>query len=114
MSIMSAARGYNGTVSFDGHVVSITREGVLARVSFGRSEKRIPIRSIAAIQIKPAGALTNGFIQFTVPGGIERGGQHGSRTLNAASDENSVVFLRKHQADFERIRDEIEAAINAS
>jgi len=108
---MSTAKGHNGTISFDGQVVSITREGALARMSFGKGEKRIPVHSITAVQIKPANALTNGFIQLSMGGGVERGGQLGSRTMNAASDENSIIFLKKQQADFERVRDEIERAI---
>ena len=36
-----------------------------------RVEKRIPIRSIQAVQWKPPGALVNGYIEFTVPGGNE-------------------------------------------
>lgn len=110
---MTSAKGYNGTVSFDGNFISITREGALARLSQGRGEKRIPVKHLTAVQIKPAGALTNGFISFTLAGGHEAGGLKGSRTSNAAQDENSVIFLKKQQSDFEALRDEIEAAMIA-
>ena len=39
-------------------------------MTIGKGEKRIPISSIKAVQWKPAGPLVNGFIQFTVPGGL--------------------------------------------
>ena len=93
---MSTAKGRNGTISFDGQVVSITREGALAWMSASKGEKRIPVHSITAVQIKPANALTYGFFQLTLGGGTER---------------DEIIFVKKHQADFERIRDEIEAAI---
>jgi len=102
---MSTAKGNTGTISFNGQVVSITREGALARMSFGNGEKRIPVHSITAVQLKPASVWSNGFIQLSLVGGIERG------RLNATNDENSIVFWPKQQADFERVRDEIEAAI---
>jgi hypothetical protein len=38
---------------------------------------------------------------------LERG--FGSQTFNAAKDENSVIFTKKHQPEFEKMRDEIEA-----
>jgi len=101
----------NGTVGFDGQFVSITREGMMARMTLGRGEKRIPVGQLAAVQLKPAGALTNGFIQFSLAGGNERNSMKGSRTLDAASDENSVIVNKKQMPEFEALRAEIEAAI---
>ncbi len=108
---MSTAQGVNGTVEFDGQFVTIKREGALARMSQGRGEKRIAVRQITAVQMKPPGVMTNGFIQFTIGGGVERQAAKGSRTINAASDENSVIFKKSQQADFEAVRAEIEQAI---
>lgn len=108
---MVKAVGQTGSVEFDGQSVIITREGLRAKAMFGSGEKRIPVRSITAVQFKPAGALTQGFIQFTISGGSEGMKLRGGRTQEAFTDENSVVFVRKAMPDFERLRDEVNAAI---
>jgi len=56
--------GPNGTLTFDGDWISITRTGALARMSVGNGEKRILVNSITAVQWKSPGALVNGFIAF--------------------------------------------------
>jgi Domain of unknown function (DUF4429)/Short C-terminal domain len=108
-----ATEGHNGQVNFDGTFVTITRKGFLARASIGKGEKRIPLTSITAVQIKPAGSMVNGFIQFSLPGGNEGRSKFGSQTMDASKDENTVLFTKKQQADFEQLRDEIERAIVA-
>jgi hypothetical protein len=108
------AEGHGGvTVTFDGNFLSINRKGFLARATVGKGEKRIPLGSITAVQLKPAGAMVNGFIQFTVAGGNEAKSKFGSQTMDAVKDENSVVFTKKQQAAFEALRDDIEQAITA-
>lgn len=52
-----------------------------------QGEKRIPLKSIAAIQVKEAGVLT-GYIQFTIAGGNESTGG----AMEAIYDENSFMF----------------------
>ena len=105
------AKGRNGTVVFDGNFVTIMRKGVMARATVGKGEKRIPLASISAVQLKPAGAVVNGFIQFTMPGGNERRSSFGKQTQNAAGDENSVMFTKAQMLAFLALRDEIEQAI---
>lgn len=106
-------KGHNGTVSFYGTFVTITRKGFLARATVGKGEKRIPVGQITAVQFKPAGIVTNGFIQFTIGGGIERRSKFGSQTRDAVEDENSVVFHKAQQPAFEQLRSAIEASIAA-
>jgi hypothetical protein len=53
-----------------------------------QGEKRIPLKSIAAIQVKEAGILT-GYIQFTIAGGNE---STGGGAMEAIYDENSFMF----------------------
>lgn len=103
-------KGVNGTVAFDGRVVSISRSG-LGAVTIGKGEKRIPVSSIAAVQWKPCTVTTRGYIQFTIPGGNERRAQFGKGTIDAAKDENSVLFKRSQEADFQQLRSAIEAQI---
>jgi hypothetical protein len=110
---MTEVKGHNGTVMFDGHFVSIRRTGFLARATVGKGEKRIPVASISAVQFKPAGAMVNGFIQFTLPGGNERRSKAGSQSTDAAKDENSVLFTKKQMPEFLALRDAIEQVIVA-
>ena len=107
----SEIRGVNGTISFDGRFVTITRKGFMARATVGKGEKRIPVKNISAVQLKPASALIRGYIQFTVPGGNENRSRMGKQTIDAAKDENSVVFTPKQQPGFEQLRAQIEEAI---
>jgi hypothetical protein len=53
-----------------------------------KGTKTIPFTLIIAIQVRKADLFANGYLQFTIPGGIEsRGG-----LFAAASDENTFVF----------------------
>jgi Domain of unknown function (DUF4429)/Short C-terminal domain len=104
--------GVNGTIQFDGNTINITREGILARATFGKGSKVIPIGQIAAVQLKPAG-LTRGFIQFTIAGGNEKTSRLGKQAVDAAKDENSVLFTKGSSAEFEALRDAIDVAIAA-
>lgn len=113
MSERIEAKGYGGTVSFDGQFISIRRGG-LGRLIVGKGEKRIPLRSISAVQLKPASPMVNGFIEFSISGGDERRSQFGRQTFDAVSDENSVVFRKGQQPAFEALRAAVEQAIVAS
>jgi hypothetical protein len=105
------AQGHNGTAVFDGDFVTIFRKGFRARMTVGKGDKRVPVHSITAVQWKPPGALVNGFISFTLGGGNERRSKFGSQTRSAIDDENSIVLMKKHVADFERLRYAVEQAI---
>lgn len=110
---MIEVKGHGGQITFDGQYVTITRKGFLARATIGKGEKRLHISQISAVQWKPAGFAVNGFIQFTVPGGIERRSKRGSQTTQAAKDENSVVFTKAQQSSFEKLRAALDQAIAA-
>lgn len=104
--------GYGATVTVADDVVSIKRE---RRSSFQpawfEGGERIPFSSITAVQFKPTGVLTAGYIQFSVIGGNEgRGG-----LIEATKDENSVIFKGKKQtAEFERLRAIVEEGARRS
>jgi hypothetical protein len=104
-------KGHTGTVLWDEDFVTIRRTGFNARMTVGKGEKRIPISSITSVQWKPAGAMVNGFIQFSAGGGNESRSRFGAQTLDAVKDENSVVFTKKQMAGFEVLRGEIEQMI---
>lgn len=106
-------KGYNGTVSFDGATVTIERTGFAARVMVGSGSKAIPVQRISAVQFVPAKLGIRGFIEFTIGGGVERRATFGNRTSTAAHDENSVLFGRGAMAEFEALRDAVQAAMSA-
>ena len=83
----------------------------MGRLVVGKGEKRIPVRHVTAVQLKPAGGLVNGFIQFSLGGGNERRSTFGWQTMDAVGDENSVVFTRKQQPAFDVLRAAMEAAM---
>jgi hypothetical protein len=104
-------KGYGGTVEFDGQFVTIRHTG-LGRLTAGKDDRRIHVSSITGVRIKPAGVITNGFIQFTVPGsGDPRSGN--GRSAPAVHDENSLIFTRKQQEEFDRLRTTVERAVVA-
>lgn len=105
------AKGINGTVTFDGRMVTISHSGVMGRMTAGKGAKRVPVSSIAAVEWKPPSFGVRGFLRLTIPGGIERTSRVGKRTEDAAKDENSVVFGKTQLADFERVRAAMEGAI---
>jgi len=88
--------------------ISITAKntglGLLARGRKGT--KTIPIASISAIQFFEA-KTTNGYIQFTLPGGVESGGG----ILAATTDENSVFFSKLNNERARAIRDYLDQRI---
>jgi uncharacterized protein DUF4429/putative oligomerization/nucleic acid binding protein len=104
------AVGVGGFVRFDGTTVVIRQTGLLGRGTVGKGEKRIPARAITAIQLKPAGVIVSGFIQFSMGGATEQRSKFGRQTLDAATDENSMMFAQMDQHQFEALRDAIEAA----
>lgn len=111
MGIIEAV-GRNGQIQFDGKTVTIRRDGFFGRGVHGRGEKTLFLRQIGGVQLKPSGALTNGFFQLTIPGEIATTrAAKGSRTFDAANDENAVIFNKKQQPLFEALRAAIVGAL---
>jgi hypothetical protein len=110
--VIFCAEGHNGQVILTDRAVIIGREGFWKKFksgSFTKGNKSIPFKNITGVQFKEPG-LTAGYIQFTVPGGIESKGG----VFNAMSDENTVAIAGKEQSeDFRKIRDFIEEKIHA-
>jgi len=104
--------GYNGSAIFDGKVLQILRKGKLARMTVGKGEKSIPVNSITAVQWKEPGALVNGYIQFTVAGGVESRSKVGRQTVAAAQDENSIVLRKGKSSEMAELRDAVMNEIN--
>ncbi|MEK5272595.1 DUF4429 domain-containing protein [Aeribacillus sp. FSL K6-8394] len=103
------AKGVNGQLEFTGNKVVIKRKGMLAKMTQGlKGDKEILVKQISSIQFKSANMLTNGYIQFSFSGGKENKGG----LFDATKDENTVMFNKKQQPDFEKIKAAIEEKIN--
>lgn len=101
--------GINGQISVYEDKIVISRSGFLGYASQGLAGKKtIPMTSIMSVQFRSA-ASVNGFIQFGILGGREaRGG-----VINAADDENTVMFKESLNDEARRIKDYIESIILA-
>jgi hypothetical protein len=106
------ARGQSGTVIFDGMVVTIDRNNLIARATVGKGIKQIAIGSVSAVQWKPAGWLVNGYLELTLSGGQEVRSRAGRSTRDAGRSENAVTFTRGQMPAFERLRGVLQGAMN--
>lgn len=107
------ATGVNGQISFDGSTVTITHKGFAGWMTQrGSGVKSIPVKSIAAVQLKPATSLVNGFVSFTIPGEVSKSSGRGHKS-NAIDDENAVILRKAHMAAMQPVVEAIQAAINA-
>jgi hypothetical protein len=97
--------GRKSPLEFDGVLLTIRRPFA--------GEKRIPVRQIQAVQWKEPSKLTNGWMEFTLAGSIERQAPLGKRTQAAMQNENAVMLPPKGAAleEFRAIREAIEQAM---
>jgi Domain of unknown function (DUF4429)/Short C-terminal domain len=100
-------KGVNGQITIEGDWLTIERKGFFGRIGHSKGDKRIPLASITAVQMRPAGSLANGFIRFTIPGSPELRGGLG----NAQKDENAVIFKKNQAKEFEQLRTDVEQYI---
>lgn len=101
--------GIGGQITLTSKRVIIKRQGLLAKGSHGyKGNKEIPMKNITAIQFKSPGSLTNGYIQFSILGGLESKGG----IFDATSDENSVMFTKSQESNFNEIKRYIDAFID--
>lgn len=104
MEAILSAKGHTGQIDLYDKRIDIKRKGFLAFALNGfDGTKTIFLKSLTGLQFKEAGAATAGFIQF-----IFSGSEESKKGLfNATKDENTVMFTKEQQADFEKIRDYI-------
>lgn len=101
--------GVNGQLTITEEHAIIERKGVLGFMTQGlKGQKRIPLQNIKAVQLKEGNNWTNGYIQFSILGGIEsRGG-----IMNATKDENTLMFRKKDNELAKEIRAFVEEKIS--
>jgi len=96
-----------GSIIYDGKKVIIKRKGFLSFAAHGvKGDKIIPLKFITAIQFKDAGFGT-GYIQFSIMGGREAKGG----LFQGIYDENTILFNKKQQPEFEKLKEMIEEEI---
>ena len=102
------AKGSNGLITIDGDWLTIDRTG-FGRSGHSKGDRRIPLSSITAVELRQARMFTNGFIRFSVPGSPEfRGGLQ-----SAMRDENAVTFRRGQAKGFNMIHAAVEQSVTA-
>ncbi|MGV0921851.1 NINE protein [Empedobacter falsenii] len=102
-------KGVGGQITLTSKRVIIKRQGLLAKSGHGyKGNKEIPMKNITAIQFKSPGSLTNGYIQFSILGGLESKGG----IFDATTDENSVMFTKAQESNFNEIKRYIDAFID--
>ena len=106
---ISIAKGRNGSIELYQDKVTIKRKGALAFLTQGlKGDKDIRLTQVSAVQFKNAGIMTSGYLQLTVTGGNEsRGG-----LFAGVNDENTVMFLKKNQPEFIKIKKDIESKLS--
>lgn len=99
-------KGVNGQLELYSDKIIIKRKGVLSKMTQGffKGDKTIYLDQISGIQVKPGTIFTNGYIQFTVPGGIESK----KGLFDATTDENTVFFKKKDNELVNNIKIKIE------
>jgi hypothetical protein len=111
--MINALNGTNGQIELYEDKIIIKRNGITAKLTQGffKGDKTVYINKISGVELKLAGNVFSGYIQFTIPGGIERrGGLFGKD--GAANDENAVMFLKKYNDVAEEIKSYIEHSIS--
>lgn len=109
--IIAEAKGKNGQLELTDHSVCIKRKGLMGFLTQGfKGDKEILISQISSIQFKAANLFVNGYIQFAFGGGQEAKGG----VMQAASDENSIMFTTGQQPEFEAFKGELQKRMNAA
>ncbi|MCG3777232.1 MAG: hypothetical protein JW395_4108 [Nitrospira sp.] len=108
--VILEAKGHNGQLELTDSVLRIKRKSALAFLTQGsKGDKEVQISQISSIQFKKANLLVNGYMQVAFVGGQEAKGG----ILQAAGDENTVMFRVSQQPAFDTLRDELQKRINA-
>ena len=89
------AKGRNGTVTFDGATIVLSRSG-LAKLTTGDTGQTLPLTAITGVQFRPASLIGgNGHIEF----------------MHAGGGESSVMFTIGQSKAFAAVRDAVTAAL---
>ena len=106
MEPLMTLNGVNGQIYLFSDKVVIKRKGLTAKLTqgFTKGDKSIYLKQISGIQIKKAGILFNGYIQFTLAGGNE----NTKGIVDATHDENTIIFNKKNNNFIDEFKKKIE------
>ena len=104
--------GMNGQIELYKDKLIIKRQGFFAVLSHGftKGNKTIYLNQITGIQLKLGGPVFVGYIQFTLPGGIESS----KGAFAATQDENSVTFTASENVLATYLKEKIEELMHKS
>ena len=106
------ATGTNGAVTlYQGKVVISRPKGLSTALLHGfKGDKELRLAKITSVQLREPGAITAGYLQFEVGGGITS-----TRGLwEATSDENTVVFAKAQLNSFLEFKAAVDAALDGA
>lgn len=88
--------------------IELVQTGLGSKARKGiKGSKTVPFESITAIQYREGNNLTNGYVQISI-----KGYQESKKGLiDAAKDENSIMFKKKNNEIFKKIADLIQEKI---
>lgn len=110
MQAVFSLRGVQDELEVFEDKLTITPKGVLGFMNKGlKGTKTLLYISISAIQFKKGG-MTNGYLQFSLPGGNESKGG----VFAAVKDENTFMFKPRDNELAEKIRDYVESRVQAA
>lgn len=101
------AKGITGKINFDGHTITITRSGALARSISGNGTTTVPLGQVTGVDFKPTGAM-RGHITILTAGTVATR----RRGVHKFSDDPLTVEFMRHSGNFQQVRDAIQAAIS--
>ncbi len=99
------AKGIFARITISDDWLTMTRKG-FANLGH-KGERRISLASITGVQFRSCGTFHNGHIRLLVPGTTE----HSGGQIATSDDENKVEFKKKHQAEFDAVRERVEQSI---
>ncbi len=107
---LMTAQGKGGSLELYENKIRIKRKGVSSLILQGmKGDKDIFLSQISSIQLKKAGLMTNGYIQFAFVGGHETKGG----LFNATRDENTLIFTSNQQKEIEAFKSAVEQKLFA-
>ncbi|WP_158220396.1 DUF4429 domain-containing protein [Kineosporia sp. A_224] len=111
---MTVATGISGNLDFDGTFVTISpHKGLKGLVrSRGKSERRVPMKSITEVEFSEPTMAKIGYIRVLTSGMQPlRGTTLRPAFMDAMQDPNAVTFDKKTVESFRELRNRIELAL---
>lgn len=100
-------KGYNGTVTFDGANITITRKGLTKKLGGLRDAVTFPITDVAAVEWKEPSMAVNGHLRFVVP--LADGTLLGDRPI--PEDDYAVLVVKHKSKTFDDLRGALAVAV---